>query len=551
MDLMINDLYEAIKIKKYLTRERIYIFVVGIISGLIAHIYYMVNRIASDDMAVISYSEDPYNVIEYVIRGSATGRWLGSVVDLVMTWYRSFYVAGWITIVLMALISLFLISCFNIKSKTGMVLTTVLIEISPVTQGYVVLGEISYVIASLFAVISAWLIIKRRGVLSTWIRAFIFLGLALVIMPTNMSCMITTILLWAISELAYSKENSADDIIKLILKAFVVLVMAGAFLLLSSVLIMKIGNVSSTGYQGAEQAVSGSFLTQLPLNLFQVYKKFIVQGLWKIQIVPVLRITYYLAYIIDLILILVLWSQSKKDNVSSSGKRAVLIGIGLVLVPVAVCTITVISYGFMYRGQHRFPLMILIIGGIMLTEKVSMLYGSAIKQKSKRIWNVCIIAIINSVLMIYGFFLYDNIGYQMQHYVMEHDSALCIRILSALDANEDFEYSDPIYFLNITTWDENEAVTDAKYEPELYSVIWPVVTTNLYCYGDISIRRHMTNYEGVDFISPSEEIQNEIEDSELVEQYDDLKAWDFAITTYKGVTVVVVKTVMPPNVLYG
>ena len=551
MDLMIDDLYEAIKIKKYLTRERINIFVVGIISGLIAHIYYMVNRIASDDMAVIGYSEDPYNVIEYVIRGSATGRWLGSVVDLVMTWYRSFYVAGWITIVLMALISLFLISCFNIKSKTGMVLTTVLIEISPVTQGYVVLGEISYVIASLFAVISAWLIIKRRGVLSTWIRSFVFLGLALVIMPTNMSCMITTILLWAISELAYSKENSADDIMKLIIKAFVVLVMAGAFLLLSSALIMKIGNVSSTGYQGAEQAVSGSFLTQLPLNLFQVYKKFIVQGLWKIQIVPVLRITYYLAYIIELILVFVLWSQSKKDNVSSSGKRAVLIGIGLILVPVAVCTITVISYGFMYRGQHRFPLMILIIGGIMLTEKVSMLYGSAIKQKSKKIWNVCIIAIINSVLMIYGFFLYDNIGYQMQHYVMEHDSALCIRILSALDANEDFEYSDPIYFLNITTWDENEAVTDAKYEPELYSVIWPVVTTNLYCYGDISIRRHMTNYEGVDFISPSEEIQNEIEDSALVEQYDDLKAWDFAITTYKGVTVVVVKTVMPPNVLYG
>lgn len=551
MDLMFNELCEAIKIKKYLTRDRAFVFIIGIITGFVAHIYYMVNRLASDDMVVINYTDKPYNVINNIVSGSATGRWLGCVVDLIMTWYRSFYVAGWIIIVVMAIISLFLISSFDIKSRTGMLLTTVLIESSPVTQGYVVLGEISYAFASLFAVISAWYIIKRSGGISSWIKPIVFLSLALVIMPTNMSCMITTILLWAVSELAYSRKNSVNDILKMILKAFIVLVIAGAFLLLSSAIIMKVGNASSTGYQGAEQAVNGSFLTRLPFNFIQVYKKFIVQGLWKIQIVPALRITYYLAFVIDLILIIALLRESKKDVLPDSSKRAVLLGIGLILVPVAICTITVISYGFMYRGQHRFPLMILIVGGIMLIEKISILFDEHRKGKAKRIWNLCIIGIINCVLMVYGFFLYDNIGYQMQHYVMEHDSALCIRILSSLDANEDFDYSDPIYFLNITTWDGNEAITDAKYEWELYSVIWPVVTTNLYCYGDSSIRKHMKNYEGVEFISPSDEIQDEILNSNLNEQYDDLKAWDFAITVYKGITVVVVKTVMPPNVLYG
>ena len=39
--------------------------------------------------------------------------------------------------------------------------------------------------------------------------------------------------------------------------------------------------------------------------------------------------------------------------------------------------------------------------------------------------------------------------------------------------------------------------------------------------------------------------------SDMSEKYDDLKAWDFVITSYNGVTVVVVKTVMPPNVLFG
>lgn len=551
MDLMIKEFLDSVKIRKYLTKDRMLVFVTGIISGLIAHVYYMVNRLASDDMVVINYSDNPYNVINYILSGSATGRWLGSVVDLIMTWYRSFYVAGWITVVLMAFISLFLISCFDIKSKTGMLITTILIETSPVTQGYVVLGEISYVFASLFAVISAWFIIRRRGTLSAWIKAFVCLGIALVIMPTNMSCMITTILLWAISELAYSEKYSIHDIMRLILKIFGILLLGGMFLLLSSLILMNIGSVSSTGYQGAEQAVSGAFILQLPLNLIQVYKKFIVQGLWKIQIVPILRFTFYLSYLIDFALIFVLWRKSRKDGIEAPVKRAVLIGAGVILVPAALCTITLLSYGFMYRGQHRFPLMILIVGGIMLIEKASRIYGSSFRSNVKKVWNLCIIAIINSIFMIYGFFLYDNIGYQMQHYVMEHDSALCIRILSALDARDDFEYSDPVYFLNITTWDENEAVTDAKYEPELYSVIWPVVTTNLYCYGDISVRIHMRNYEGVQFVSPSEDIQNEIINSGLSEEFDDLKAWDFAITSYKGVTVVVVKTVMPPNVLYG
>ena len=547
MDLMFNDLLEAIKIKKNLTRDNILVIVIGIVSGLIAHIYYMVNRLASDDMIVIGYSDNPYNVINMIVSGSSTGRWLGSVVDLIMTWYRSFYVAGWIVIIVMTIISMFLISTFDIKSKSGMIITTVLIESSPVTQGYVVLGEISYAFASLFAVISAWYIIKHGNVLSAWIKSFLFLGLSLVIMPTNMSCMITTILIWAISELAYSKKNSIDDITKLILKFMGVLLLGGSFLLISSLLLMKIGGVASSAYQGAEQALNGYFITQLPLNLIQVYKKFIVQGLWKIQIIPILRITFYLAYIIDLIILAVLWNKSKKDKMPGTFKRAVLICVGVAIIPVAVCTITIMSYGFMYRGQHRFPLIILIVGGIMLIEKIANLGFT----NNKRIWKVCLIGIVNFVLMIYGFFLYDNIGYQMQHYVMEHDSALCIRILSALDADEDFDYSDPIFFLNITTWDENEAVTDAKYEPELYSVIWPVVTTNLYCYGDISIRGHMKNYEGVQFVSTSSEIQEEILDSDLSQQYDYLKAWDFAITSYKGVTVVVVKTVMPPNVLYG
>lgn len=153
--------------------------------------------------------------------------------------------------------------------------------------------------------------------------------------------------------------------------------------------------------------------------------------------------------------------------------------------------------------------------------------------------------------MIYGTFLFDNVGYANQHHVMEQDRSLCTRILAALDRTESFSYDQPVYFLNILSWDGDESASALQYDPELYSVIWPVATTDLYAYGDHSFRTHMSSYEGVELVEPETAIEKRIEESDLAEKYADLQSGDFRIIQAENTWVVVVKTVGPPNVKWG
>ena len=153
--------------------------------------------------------------------------------------------------------------------------------------------------------------------------------------------------------------------------------------------------------------------------------------------------------------------------------------------------------------------------------------------------------------MIYGTFLFDNVGYANQHHVMEQDRSLCTRILSALDQTEGFTYDQPVYFLNLLSWDEKESVSALRYDSELYSVIWPVATTDLYAYGDHSFRIHMSSYEGVELIEPDPEMEKNIEESDLSREYADLQSGDFRIVRVEDTWVVIVKTVGPENVLWG
>ena len=172
-------------------------------------------------------------------------------------------------------------------------------------------------------------------------------------------------------------------------------------------------------------------------------------------------------------------------------------------------------------------------------------------QKERLQRTVYMILTGNLALMCISSVLFDNIGYFNQHHAMVQDRSLCTRILSALDQTEGFNYDQPVYFLNLLSWESEESPTPLRYDPELYSVIWPVATTNLYAYGDASFRIHMRSLEGVEFQRPARNICEAVENSDLKVQYDDMRSGDFEIVRYENTWVVVVRTIGPINVLYG
>lgn len=547
------------KFRRIPVRWNGWVFLASILSGFVAHAYCMLNLVGTED-TIGEYSEASVNLLS-TFAGASTGRWLSGAANWIQTWYRTPWVAGMLIILVIALLGQIVIDFFNIQSTAGMYLVAILLEVSSPTQAYMTLYEVGYPISVLLACVAA-LLLKRAGKYSKgWILfgAWISLSLALVILPVNLSCVLTLLLLDLVLQ---TLQGNTDDYYsefkrrwRWIGTCVLVVFAAGVFLLVSSRLLMSVHQVEQTGYQGAEAAMNGTFVFSLFDNYLHAFVKLGIMGVWKIQIIPFFRGSYYLVYFLSLVCMIVLWQQNFRTN-SSKRYRGIAVAellLWTALLPVAVCTMSVLSYGFMYRGQHRMSLMLLIIGSVPLMEMaLSCRKVSTSSGKDKRVsvflyWG----ELLALTTMIYGTILFDNVGYVNQHHVMEQDRSLCTRILSALDQTEGFTYDQPVYFLNLLSWDEKESVSALRYDSELYSVIWPVATTDLYAYGDHSFRIHLSSYEGVELIEPDPEMEKNIEESDLSREYADLQSGDFRIVRVEDTWVVIVKTVGPENVKWG
>lgn len=536
------------------------VFLASILAGFVAHAYCMLNLVGTED-TIGEYSKETVNIL-YTFVGASTGRWLSGAANLIQTWYRTPWVSGLLIILVIALLGQVIIDFFNIQSTAGMYLVSILLEVSSPTQAYMTLYEVGYPISVLLACISA-LLMKRtqkgQRRWKIWESAWVSLSLALVILPVNLACTLTLLLLELILQTIQGKKDNFYSELRRrwrwIGACALVVLAAGGFLLLSSRFLMHVYQVGQTGYQGAEAAMNGTFVYSIFSNYLHAFIKLGIMGLWKIQIIPAFRICYYLIYVLFLTCMIVLWQKNCCSDCKRKHRMIATVELLLwgALVPVAVCTMSILSYGFMYRGQHRMALMLLIAGSVPLMERaVSSLMERTGKKASTRLPRFLYWGEITALAaMIYGTFLFDNVGYANQHHVMEQDRSLCTRILSALDQTEGFTYDQPVYFLNILSWDGDESASALQYDPELYSVIWPVATTDLYAYGDHSFRTHMSSYEGVELVEPETAIEKRIEESDLAEKYADLQSGDFRILQAENTWVVVVKTVGPPNVKWG
>ena len=537
------------------------VFLASILSGIVAHAYCMLNLIGTED-TIGEYSRENVSILHTFV-GASTGRWLSEAANRIQTWYRTPLVSGVLVILVIALLGQLIIAYFDVQSIVGMYLIAILLEVSSPTQAYMTLHEVGYPLSVLLACVSS-LLMKRAEADShkeflNWLLAWISLSLALVILPVNLACTLTLLLLELILQTIQGEKDNFYSELKRrwrwIGACALVVLAAGGFLLLSSRFLMHVYQVGQTGYQGAEAAMNGTFVYSIFSNYLHAFIKLGIMGLWKIQIIPAFRICYYFIYVLFLTCMIVLWQKNCYSDCKRKHRMIATVELLLwgALVPVAVCTMSLLSYGFMYRGQHRMALMLLISGSVPLMERaVSSLMERTGKKASTRLprflyWG----EIAALAAMIYGTFLFDNVGYANQHHVMEQDRSLCTRILSALDQTEGFTYDQPVYFLNILSWDGDESASALQYDPELYSVIWPVATTDLYAYGDHSFRTHMSSYEGVELVEPETAIEKRIEESDLAEKYADLQSGDFRIIQAENTWVVVVKTVGPPNVKWG
>lgn len=519
------------------------LFCLSLLSGLLCHIYCMVNLIGTED-TLGDYSAGSVS-LRSTFAGADTGRWLSGFANRLQGWYRTPMFSGCLIILIMAVMAQVMIRFLQIRSRAGQVLTAILLEVTSPAQSYMTLYEVGYPLSALLAVLAAYFMLRARSSgRRYWISACVCECAALCILPVNISCTLTLLLMILLFHAVDPEDTiGGQPERKWIASCLCCLVVSGAFLLMSSKLLMSALSVAQTSYQGAEAAMNGSFLGSIGANYLHAFVKLFIMGIWKVQTLPSLRFTYYICYALDFLC--VLWLLRKRRN---RGKRIGRVLVCLALLPAAVCTMSLVSYGFMYRGQHRQALILFILGTIPLAERCL----SEGKEMTGQLRKVLYLTVATDLsLMCYASVLFDNIGYFNQHHAMVQDRSLCTRILSALDRTEGFTYDQPVYFLNLLSWEGGESPTPLRYDEELYTVIWPVATTDLYAYKDASFRTHMRNLEGVELQKPAQEICEAIENSELKAQYENMISGDFEIVRYQNTWVIVVRTIGPINVLYG
>lgn len=525
-------------------------FISALVFGAITHLYQLTNLLGNDD--TLGLTADHYFTAsswEGVFGGASSGRWFLNLSELFITWFHTPITSGVFILLSLALIAVFVVAFLRIESTAGAVLTGALLTVFPTTIGYFSLQSVAYPLSVLLATMAVY--VSERGTYG-WLVGAVLLGLGISIFPVNVSFALMLILLRMLATFLAAPVLTRKNVLKPLLKYAGMIIGGGIILLLGTAVCKNLFPQEITNYQGAGEVMTGGVLANLPRGMYWTIAKTYTLGYDKMPIVPAFRFALIGCYAAIVALAGYLFFANKYHKHFT---RWLGISACVVALPISLNTILLVSPEFSQRAHHRMQWVLVFVCAIMLGELAFRRLQQNNTVRSQRtakgiLLSVCVIIGI----LIYGFFLFCNIGYYNQQYVMEKDRSLVTRILSKLDQTEDFSYDQPVYFLSILEMgDENTSTSPLRYDLDLYKNMFPDTETNLWAYGDYSFKRTISTYAGIELPELPEETEEKIENSSLSEEYEDLKAGEFVIVKYAetDVWVIVTKQIIPYSVYYS
>lgn len=518
-------------------------FLSAFICGFWTHLYLITNMHSGDDVNMAYYSPIEHSIKNLIVNGASSGRWLTGVADRAITWFGTPVTAGLMIVVMFALMAVLIVDIFEIQSRFNVILASALFSIFPAALAFYELMGVGYPIAFLLSIIAMKLTLVNKK--RIWIVGGALLAISLAVFPVTISFFGILFLIRTLKALVAEEKLDTMKVNMEAMRAFLTTVIGCGICLGGAIFLMRIFSLEASSYQGGSEALTGAFLYKLPENIWATIKAACQLSYSRMHILPQLRFLCIACYLIMAISIVYLWWTNKvyKDVI-----RTILSGICICLVPFALCTMSIVSSQFSYQDQHRMPWSVLLIGSIVFSESA---VRYLVKKKKIVRW-LYGGALAVFIFMCYGFFLFSNIKQYNQQFIMEKDQALAIRILAALEQTDGFSYDKPVYFLALQEEDDGKKATSPLINDyEWYrSMAYPgSAETNFLWYKDQNIKSHMQRLEGIRLQGVSQKVGWEIEESDLREQYKELKAGEFAITEYKdtGIYVVIVPIILAPE----
>ncbi len=513
------------KIFRKWIKENKNVLLIAFIAGFFSHIYGITNMLGGDDRILNYYTGR--STIGLALQRANTGRWLATIVELGLGWYKSPVVTGFFTIIIMAISAVIFSEIFDIKDDKKRSLVAIMFEVFPAVCVFITLAPdtFSYGVSFLVCNIAMYLLVKRPPKTKNVICNIIVLFIGLSLFLPNISVILIAMIYYVLYQILI--EQKASDIIVTFIKRSIVVILISAILYYTAnIVIINAMHIELSDYQGASDAITGKFINNILTGaLFSLFKTWKHSYEW-MYMIPQLKFTLIVSYIIVALSIIYLWINNK---IYKKMKSTIIMLICIVFIPFSLSPMSLISYSFRYRAQHCLGWLVLLTGTII--------FGSHLIHVCRKGGVIRLLIIINLSLQVYGFFLFDQVEYYNMSYVWEKDKTFCTRILCRLDNMKEFDYDKAVYFLDTYDLNYEDSNTILAYDWNLYMNITNS-TTNL-TGGNTSYKAHIKNFEGVILKDPSQETIDKINNSELVLLSESLSEGEFEIVQFDADTFVI------------
>lgn len=469
------------KIKALVKPCHIQAFLAALITGIIAHGYVIANYIPNWDGFNNLY--DPQNKL-------ALGRCFLTLGCGISSYYDLPWLSGILSLLYISITAVILTDLFELKRKISCILTGAVLAAFPACTsifGYSYTSD-GYFLAMLLMALAARLCIHKKNGILRCIPAAALVCFALGCYQAFISFGLTILIVWAIKQLLFEREEHGMKQLLLTFRNAVISFGVGFVLyFICNKLLQGISGVSPADYQGISDLGSGGFsLSQVAhgfVSCIVDFAYFMLGSISKLSLYGILNIIILLLLCVCLVWTIV------RERIYKSPLRLILTIVLTMMIPFSCFAVNFISAGVEYHSLMVMAVCLIYILLLIFYEKngAPLLQWTIIVLMSVYLWNAIVIA---------------NICYRVEETSVTRSQIVLDDIAGLLA--ETGEADSATNLIVIGNWDENET---GRFHSSSSIYLPPVMTgftDGIVMTGPIHFTNLFRDYYGYDYRMLSE-----------------------------------------------
>ena len=461
----------------------------GIIFTFITHFYHFTKRLANeDDLSYLLFGDNAIT----------SGRWNSGT--LFTTTLMSPAVKFLFVIIVITLCSLLICDIFKIKSKTNKVLIPLILSTFPtlaLSFSYLFMVEV-YMVSLLLAVFAVWVTIKFKY---GFILGSLSIAFSLGSYQAYISFAVALVIIYIIKEIINKRDSK--ELLKIILKLFLMGILGIAFYFLILNILLKIDNLVLSDYKGAN-SMGIPPISNWPTQLFRTYKHFIGYFLgFSYYRIPVFeKIIRVLMLIFSFIL---LGIKIFKERIYSNKLNFIILIICVIAIPLTFNIVDFFAYKTELSSLQIYYFVCLYVLCIIIIDNI----------KKNKVLKYSVIMLL--IIISYVNFIDVNRHYIKLETIYNYTINLNNRLLTRIENTEGYSSDTPIMFVG---------TEGSKFNKELYhfpnvndkltydQTLWGgkyIGYADLYSYeNDKKIFKMINHQFGIELIRASDEEREKV-----------------------------------------